>query len=324
MMKRLTTLIAGTALAVSFFFFALPCEAAPVTCAVGGGSTPSGWALFGVGGGVAANANPFISPGGFATDCYIVTDTSVGDTSQWPGTITTGYYFAGIPGIPNITDTTPGTTNGSAMVSPIFTASAGQFLNFQFAFITNDGTTTFSDWAAAFLQPVDALGNPTGASLNLFTARTSDNNQVIPGFGFPLVLSGLTLTPSTAFLQGDTFCLNGATGGTSCSDANATQFGPTRYPFDLTNPGAPGGSTPWIDAIFSFDALTAGNYELVMAVGNVGDEIYSSGLLFAGQSITGGNPVEDVSEPGTFALLAAGLLSLGAIRLRRKPRSLTG
>jgi PEP-CTERM motif-containing protein len=327
MVRKFSALMAGTLLAI-LFFGAPAANAAPVTCAVGGTTTPAGWTLYGVGGGVAATTAPFISPSGSATDCYIVTDTGGG----WPGSTTTGFDISTFPGIPSIPSDPPngiiGTTNGSAMVSPVFTANPGQVLRFDFAFITNDGTMTFSDWAAAFLLPVDALGNPTGASsLNLFTARTSDNNQVVPGFGFSGFPSGLVLSPTTSTLQGNTFCLNGLTGGTDCTDPGATQFGPNRYPYpgdpSIPDPILIGGSAPWVDATFNFDALTAGTYELVMAVGNVGDEVYSSGLLFGGQSITGGSPAEDpedVPEPGTITLLGIAMVALWATGRRHARR----
>src|SRR5690348_5673257 len=77
-------------------------NATPVTCPVGGGNTPAGWTLFGVGGGVAATAAPFISPTGSATDCYIMTDTSDPVNGAWPGTVSSGFDINTIPGIPSI------------------------------------------------------------------------------------------------------------------------------------------------------------------------------------------------------------------------------
>lgn len=163
-------------------------SAAAASCAVGGGNVPTGWTLTGgVGGGVAATAAPFISPSGTATDCYTVTDTGGG----FPGTISTGFNVSGVPGTPNI----PGTTNGSVMTSPLFTAADGQAIDFDFSFMTNDGSGWFSDWAAAALLPVNATGTPTGPALNLFTARTGSNSVAVPGYGFTGFPTGLTLSP---------------------------------------------------------------------------------------------------------------------------------
>lgn len=279
-------------------------NAGTVTCAVGGGTTPGGWSSVGVGGGVAATAAPYISPSGSSTDCFIVTDTGGG----YPGNNSTGVPTSSIPGAPSIA----GSTNGSAMLSPVFTAASGQKLNFDFAFITNDGSGDFSDWASAYLLPVTAGGVPTGApALNLFTARTGTNSQVVPGYGFTGYPPGLTLTPSTATLQGNTFYLDALTGGTSSSDPNATQYGPTRYP----NSGMPGGSAPWVDASFVFDAADGGTYELVMATSNVGDTLYASGLLFTGESISGGSPI--IPEPSTWVMMISGFLGLGFVGYRQ-------
>ena len=104
-----------------------------------GGSIPTGWTLNGVGGGVNATLAPLIPPGGSGTVCYIVTDTGGG----WPGSVSTAFEMTGVTGAPNIPvnpDTGFGTTNGSQMISPVFTATAGQRLIFDFIFATNDGT----------------------------------------------------------------------------------------------------------------------------------------------------------------------------------------
>jgi hypothetical protein len=281
------------------------------SCALGGGSVPDGWTLNGTGGGVNAAA-PLLPPNPFTTVCYIVTDSGGG----WPGFVSTGFPMSGVPGDPNVPvspDTGIGTTNGSEMLSPPFAAAAGQRLIFDFMFATNDGTSTYSDWANVVVAPVGG-----GPVLNLFTARTGDNNQVVPGYGFSSLAPGLVLTPGTASLRGDTWCLNALTGGTSCSDPDATVYGPVRYPDSPPPPGAVGGSSDWNHAVFTFDTSSAGSYRMVMNVANVGDEIYSSALFFAGASISGGDPIEPAetdatAEPGTLALFGSGLIAVGAM-----------
>ena len=228
------------------------------------------------------------NPGGAvagATTCVIVTDTGSG----FPGSISTGVPITG-SGI-------SGTTNGSIMTSPAFTALPGQTLNFNFMFFTNDGSS-FSDWGRA------SLVNPTtGTTLDLFTARTSSNSQVVPGFGFPSFPPELSLSPGVATLQGDTFFI---------PMFGNTQYGPGRYG------GGPGGSSDWNHALFTFDAATAGDWQLAMTVANVGDQIYSSGLAFSGASIGGQVvvPPTNVPEPPALVLFGLGLATL--LLLRRK------
>ncbi|MGB7554247.1 MAG: PEP-CTERM sorting domain-containing protein [Candidatus Korobacteraceae bacterium] len=265
--------------------------AGTVGCAVGGGNTPAGWTLNGVGGGLAANATPFIGPSGSPTDCYIVTDTGGG----FPGGNPTGFWPSG-----SVVQV-PGTTNGSQMISNVFTATAGSKLNFDFMFATNDGTGDFSDWANVALVPTNG-----GTPLFLFTARTGAGDQVVPGYGFPGFPPGLVLTPGSAFLHGDQWYLDALTGSTSSSDPNATQYGPTRYQ------GGLGGSSDWNNAVFTFDASDAGTYQLEFTVANVGDTAYSSALFFSGQSISTIAP-----EPGTLILFGTSVLGLAGI-FRRK------
>ena len=82
------------------------------------------------------------------------------------------------------------------------------------------------------LAPTDG-----GPVLNLFTARTGDNSQVVPGYGFFSLAPALILTSGMAVLKGDTFCLNALTGTTSCDDPDATVYGPIRYPDGPLPPG---------------------------------------------------------------------------------------
>ncbi len=239
----------------------VPCVAeAGVVCALGGGQTPAGWSVQGVGGGVDATIAPFTPPSGASqgdTACVIVTDTGPG-----VGVVSTGFSPNNI-GI-------AGTTNGTQMTSPAFTKNPGDQLNFQFMFFTNDGTGTFSDVArAALIDPITHA-----PVLDLFTARTGSTSQVVPGFGFSQMPAGLVLTPATSTLQGDSFALTDFGTGNG-----STTYGPSRYG------GGPGGSSPWVNASFTFDSATAGTYQLQMSVANVGDEIYSSGLAFAGKPV---------------------------------------
>ncbi|WP_243359587.1 hypothetical protein [Fundidesulfovibrio terrae] len=300
---------------VFVFFVSAAASAWAIPVLEGPGNTPSGWTLMGgsLGGGVKASAPPFLSPSGDPVDLYIVTDSGGG----FPALNPTSLAASAIPGAPGI----PGSTNGSAMISPVFTAVAGEKINFDFSFITNDGTDTFSDWGAAYLLPVDASGAPTGASpLNFFTARTGGSGSAVPGFGFSGFPSGLVLTPSSAGLQGDVFFLNPLTAGTSGADPDATQYGPNGYPQDpSSSPGnGLGGSTNWVNAVFTFDTTTAGTYALVFAVANVGDEIYSSGLLIAGGSVQGDDPSlpSAVPEPCGLVLLGSGLACSALMRRR--------
>jgi hypothetical protein len=308
----LQALVIGLALTL-FLGMAGTATAGTATCAIGGGNVPAGWTLNGVGGGVSSAVGaPFLGPSGASTDCYIVTDSGAG----WPGTTSTGFPMSGTAGDPGIA----GTTNGSQMISPWFTSVAGQRLIFDFMFATNDGTETCSDWASAVLEPFGG-----GPALNLFTARTWDTNQVVPGFGFTSLAPGLVLTPGTATLIGDQWCLDPTTGAASSGAActgDQTQYGPGRYPGDVLGPYT-GGSSDWSHAVFTFSGSNEGQYRMVMSVSNVGDEIYSSAFFFTGSSFSGGSPLEpgeegDVPEPSTLALLGGGLLLGCFFRLRAR------
>ncbi len=263
-------------------------QAISQTCALGFGTTPSGWTLQGVGGGVDGTVAPFISGSGLSTNCVIVTDTGPG-----VGALPTGF-------VPT-TNAITGTLNGSRMTSPVFTANAGDKLDFFFMFATNDGDDSdiFSDYArASLIDPSTSL-----TVFDLFTARTGSNSQVVPGFGLPSFLPGLVLTPGVSTLQGDQFVL---------TDFGGTQYGPNRFN------GGPGGSSEWEHAVFTFDASTAGSYQLEMTVANVGATDVASALFFASDSIS---IAVVVPEPSTWFLLATGLVGLLGYGWRRRQRA---
>ena|SRR5712691_10447232 len=268
-------------------------QAISQTCALGAGTIPLGWTLQGGGGGGDRTVAPFISGSGSSTNCVIVTDTDLG----FPGTTSTNFFPT--------TNVIAGTTNGSRMTSPVFTANAGDKLDFFFMFATDDGAG-FSDYARASL--IDPLTSLT--LLDLFTARTSSSSQVVPGFGFPSFPSGLVLTPGVSTLQGDTFVLN---------DFGGTQYGPGRFG------GGPGGSSEWEHAVFTFDPSMAGSYQLEMTVANVGDTAFASALFFTGDSISSAvvapPAVSAVPEPSTWLLLAPGSLGLLAFGWWRRERT---
>jgi len=73
------------------------------------------------------------------------------------------------------------------------------------------------------------------------------------------------------------------------------------------------GLTGWIQA--------AGTYVLEFGVSNANDELYDTGLAFAGVEV-GGSPVPGVPESPSMALLGAGLRNgcsiVGAEEVRRR------
>src|SRR5215469_11585647 len=74
-----------------------------------------------------------------------------------------------------------GETNGTVLTTPIFSANAGDALNFYFDYVTSDGSG-FPDYAWAALM--DPLTNSVAALL--FTARTEPAPaNIVPGVGMP-------------------------------------------------------------------------------------------------------------------------------------------
>lgn len=234
------------------------------------GGIPPGWSCTGNCGTLGANGVVTASPEGGKYG-YIVSNTGI-----------TGL------GLPDI-----GGTDGSRLRSSVFSANAGDDLEFYFNYVTSDGAG-FADYAWVRLLNSDL----TEAAL-LFTARTTPGGNTVPGFGLPALNPGVTLTPSsTPIIPGGPVWapLGGYSG--SCYNINGC------------------GYTGWIK--MTYEIASAGNYVLEFGVVDWADQIYDSGLAFDG-ILVGGKPIDEVPEPATLALLGLGLAGLGF--MRRKARA---
>lgn len=180
-------------------------------------------------------------------------------------------------------------TSGSLLRSSVFSANAGDDLEFYFNYVTSDGTESFVEYGWARL--LDAALNPVAL---LFTARTNPNGSTVPGFGLPSIEA--TITPAVVGIS-DTAPVWSPLGGDSGQ---------------CWGDGC--GYTGWVQSLYTIP--TAGNYVLEFGVVNWGDNAYDTGMAFDGITIAG-TSIEDptgdstVPAPATLALFAIGLLGLG-------------
>lgn len=192
-------------------------------------------------------------------------------------------------------------TNGSRLLTGLFSAAAGQSLEFDFNYVTSDGTASYVEYAWARL--LDSSEAPVAL---LFTARTTPSGDTVPGFGLPPISA--TMTPSA------TPIIHGAPTWSPLGGSSGDCFGGT---------GAGCGYTGWIHS--SFAIPSTGNYFLEFGVVNWGDQAFDSGLAIASTTI-GGAPIgpptdlDPIPEPASLLLLGSGLAA-GVRRMMKKRKT---
>ncbi|MGQ9861287.1 MAG: NF038132 family protein [Thiobacillaceae bacterium] len=202
-------------------------------------------------------------------------------------------YIASNTGITGLGLAGIGGTDGSRLRSDVFSAAAGDDLEFYFNYVTSDGAG-YADYAWVRL-----LNSDLSEAALLFTARTTPGGNTVPGFALPALNPSVTLDPATTPII-----------------AGAPTWSPLGgYSGRCWSTGC--GYTNWIK--MSYDIAAAGDYVLEFGVVDWTDQIYDSGLAFD-NVLVGGKPIDQqgVPEPATLALLGLGLAGIGF--MRRKAR----
>lgn len=179
---------------------------------------------------------------------------------------------------------------GSVLQSVLFSAETGDDLEFFFNYVTSDGAG-YADYGWARL-----LDETYQQVAMLFTARTKESGNIVPGLGMPLPEA--TLTPGSVEIIANETTWS-ALGGDSgkCYAAGC-------------------GQTGWVQSNYSI--ADSGQFYLEFGVTNWLDNDFDSGLAFDGITIDGIAIEEpkDIPEPAGLALF--GLALMGLVRARKR------
>ena len=225
---------------------------------------PAGWSCTGSCGALGANGVVTLAPSGGSQYGWVSTNGGVSGNTLHLGN----------------------DKNGSTLRSSLFSAGAGDNLQFHFNFVTSDGAG-FADYGWARL--LDSSLNQVAL---LFTARTTPSGNSVPGFGMPPIAATITPAFVTITPGGPVWSPLGGSSG-ACYSTGC-------------------GYTGWVQSDYTI--ASTGNYYLEFGAANWLDTAYQTGLAFDGITV-GGQPIGGtVPEPASLALIGLGLVGMGWAR----------